>query len=87
MFEKFWSVFPFGFLRYTLYRARICKRLWRPGIDFDESIPPGWESIPGLLKSSTNTGSVQLTRTCRTVSLGPNLYDLGYGSVGPKKKI
>jgi hypothetical protein len=22
--------------------------------------PPGWESIPGLLKRSTNTGSVQM---------------------------
>ncbi len=57
--------------------ARICKRLWSPGIDFEESVPPayaawragttnrvavpGWESIPGLLKRFTNTGSVLLT--------------------------
>jgi hypothetical protein len=33
-------------------RARICKRLRSPGIDL-----PGWESIPGLLKRFTNTGS------------------------------
>ncbi len=26
-----------------------------------ESIPPGWESIPGLLKRFANTGSVQLS--------------------------
>ncbi len=47
--------------------ARICKRSWSPGIYEEESIPPayvawragqaGWESIPGLLKRSTNTGS------------------------------
>ncbi len=38
-------------------RARIFKRLRSPGIDSEESIPPGWESIPGLLKRFTNTGS------------------------------
>ncbi len=27
-------------------RARICKRLRSPGIDSEESILPGWESIP-----------------------------------------
>ncbi len=32
-------------------KARICKRLWSPGI------LPGWESIPGLLKKPANTGS------------------------------
>jgi hypothetical protein len=37
-------------------RARISKRLWIPGIDSEESIPLGWESIPGLLKTPTNTG-------------------------------
>jgi hypothetical protein len=36
----------------------ICKRLRSPGIDSEESISPGWESIPGLLKRFTNTGSV-----------------------------
>jgi hypothetical protein len=30
--------------------ARIYKNLWRPGIDSDESITPGWESIPGFVK-------------------------------------
>ncbi len=41
-------------------RARICKRLRIPEIDFEETILPGWESmelIPGLLKRLTNTGS------------------------------
>ncbi len=38
-------------------RARICKHLRSPGIDSEELIPPGWESIPGLLKRFTNTGS------------------------------
>jgi hypothetical protein len=28
-----------------------------PGIDSEGSIPPGWESIPELLKRFTNTGS------------------------------
>jgi hypothetical protein len=31
-------------------RARTCERLWSSGIDSEESIPPGWESIPGLLE-------------------------------------
>ncbi len=58
-----------------MFRARICKRLWSPGIDSGESTPlslcslagrydkkgcltgpPGWESIPGHLKRSTDTG-------------------------------
>jgi hypothetical protein len=34
-------------------RARICKRLKSPEIDSKESIPPGWETIPGLLKMFT----------------------------------
>jgi hypothetical protein len=38
-------------------RARICKRLRRPGIDSEASIPLGWESIPGLLKRFKNTCS------------------------------
>jgi hypothetical protein len=33
--------------------ARISKRLWSPGIDSEESIPPGWELIPGRLRSFT----------------------------------
>ncbi len=37
----------------TNTRARICKHVWSPEIDSDESVPPGWESIPGLLKLST----------------------------------
>ena len=50
--------------------ARICKGLRRPGIDSASlcsmagryekqgccTDPPGWESIPGLLKRFTNTG-------------------------------
>ncbi len=28
-----------------------------PGIDCKKSIPPGWESIPGLFKRFTNSGS------------------------------
>ncbi len=38
-------------------RARICKRLRSLGINSEDSIPPGWESIRGLLKRFTNTGS------------------------------
>jgi hypothetical protein len=33
---------------YFVFRARICKRLWNPGIDFEESIPPGWQSWGSL---------------------------------------
>jgi hypothetical protein len=58
----------------VLYRARICKRLRSPGIDSANLCslagryvklgrrtgPPGWESIPGLLKSFTNAGSVYM---------------------------
>ncbi len=40
------------------YGARIWKRLRRPGIDYEDSIQPDWESIPGLLKRHTNTGFV-----------------------------
>ena len=25
-----------------VYRARICKRLWSPGIDSEDSIPPAY---------------------------------------------
>jgi hypothetical protein len=39
-------------------RAHIWKRLRSPGTDFMESIPPGWESFPGLFKRFTNSGSV-----------------------------
>jgi hypothetical protein len=38
-------------------RARIYKRLRRPGINFKEPIQTGWESIPGLIKRFTNSGS------------------------------
>ncbi len=41
-------------------RARICKRLRSPGIDSNQSIPPGRESILGLLIRFTNLGSVQV---------------------------
>jgi hypothetical protein len=35
-------------LSHEQYWARIYKRLWSPGIDSEESILPGWESISGL---------------------------------------
>ncbi len=35
----------------------FCKLLRSPGIVSEESIPPGWVSIPGLLIRFTNTGS------------------------------
>jgi hypothetical protein len=38
-------------LAYVAWRAGTTKKGCRTG-------PPGWESIPGLLKRSTNTGSV-----------------------------
>ncbi len=31
-----------GNVKCTLYRARFCKRLRRPGIDFEDSIPPAY---------------------------------------------
>ncbi len=34
--------------------------------------PPGWESIPGLLKRSTNTGSEHKARILLEVSLSPS---------------
>jgi hypothetical protein len=36
-------------------RARICKRLWSPGIDFEESISPAyvaWRARAGIFKKS-----------------------------------
>jgi hypothetical protein len=46
--------------RNAMYRACICNLLRSPGIDSEESVPPGlgWESILGLFKSFTNAGSV-----------------------------
>jgi hypothetical protein len=38
-------------------RDSFFKFLRSPGFDSKETIPPGWESIPGLLKRFTNTGS------------------------------
>ncbi len=35
----------------------IGKSLRSPGIDSEEPIPPGWESVTGLLNRFTNTGS------------------------------
>jgi hypothetical protein len=52
-----WKVFSSAEVLHILCWARICKRLWSPGIDSEESISPGWESIYGLLKRSTNTSS------------------------------
>ncbi len=48
-------------------RARICKLLISPRIDSEESMPPGWESIPGLLKRFTNTGSVSHGKYIREI--------------------
>ncbi len=65
-------------------RARIFKRLRSPGIDPKESIPPawgryvkyncctgppGWESIPGLLRRFTNTVSGLLYIRIRWLSV------------------
>jgi len=50
-------------------RARICKRLRIPEIDYKEYIPPGWELIPGLLKRFTNTGSGYEGQRLRVVGL------------------
>jgi hypothetical protein len=47
-----WASFP--------VRARTCKLFSGPGIDSKEAIPPGWESIPGLFKRVTNSGSGSL---------------------------
>ncbi len=85
--------------------ARICKRLWSPGIDSEESIPPayaawragttnrvavpGWESISGLLKRFTNTGSVLLSPdvnllwNCRWLKFTAGDVDSG----GPKFEL
>ncbi len=38
-------------------RDSFFKLLRSPGFDSKETIPPGWESIPGLLKRFTNRGS------------------------------
>ncbi len=43
-----------------LNRAHSCTVQYSTVVDVygaQESIPPGWESIPGLLKRFTNTGS------------------------------
>jgi len=72
------ELIPWNEFLQTMYvaRARICKRLWRPGIDSKESMPLayfawrpgttyrvcctgplGLESISGLHKGASNTGS------------------------------
>jgi hypothetical protein len=35
---------------YVVFRARICKRLWSPGIDFEESVPQAGNRFLGSLK-------------------------------------
>jgi len=52
-------------------RARIFKRLRSPGINTKELIPPGRESIPGLLKRLKNLGSLmhENSLTLRTVNI------------------
>ncbi len=41
-------------------RARTCKRLRSLGIASEESIPPGWESIPGLTIKGLQIRAVSL---------------------------
>ncbi len=58
------------------FRARICKSLWSPKKYTKESIPQGWESIPGLLKRFSNMGSVlgfAGSSPARVVSFEPNM--------------
>ncbi len=51
------SEMSIGSPRENCSRARVCK-CWRsPVIDSKKSIPPGCESIPGLLKRFINTDS------------------------------
>jgi hypothetical protein len=44
------------------YRARTCKRIWSPGIDSEESIPPGYEAWWA--------GTTNRVVDCRTGPLG-----------------
>jgi hypothetical protein len=53
--------------------ARIFKFSRSPGIDSEESTPPDWELIPGLLKRFTNTGSGVLALEV-SLFLTPTLY-------------
>ncbi len=48
-----------------------------PGIDSEESTPPDWELIPGLLKRFTNTGSGVLAVKL-ALSRTPTLYSTYY---------
>ncbi len=57
LLNSHYSLHPNTFSDPDMVRGRICKCLWSPGIYSEESISPGWESILGLLKRSTNTGS------------------------------
>ncbi len=41
------SAFAFMCTYTKTYRAQICKPLKNPGIDSNEPISPGWESIAG----------------------------------------
>jgi hypothetical protein len=56
----------------------ICKRFRSPGF---YSIPPGWESIPGLLKRFTTSGS------CYTVVILYICTVSAYASVGKHNKL
>jgi hypothetical protein len=47
-----------------LYRGkipRLSERVFVNVYGAQESIPPGWDSIPGLLKRFTNTGSASIS--------------------------
>ncbi len=63
LYKSFNNVCPRYLLNWTEGVARgslggrISKRSRSLRIDYKESIPPGWESIPGLLTIFTNSGS------------------------------
>ncbi len=64
---KFWKADIF--LLSSLYRARICKRLWSPGIDSEESISPAYVArragttkrvvVPALQPENRFLGSIK----------------------------
>jgi hypothetical protein len=65
-------------------RDHTCKGLKNPEIDFKASIPPAYvagESIPGLLKKFTNTGS----GTLKTGIENSEMCLLGSASLSSRK--
>jgi hypothetical protein len=61
-------------LSYRPARARICKCLRNIGIASKESIPKGLESIPGLLKRFTDSGSGDIGRQPDSLEWIPGLH-------------